>query len=98
MHGHNKVEAVLDALQKYLAVVDIDVEFTFECVMYQDACFDVYVVILTVPVCLEGHWHAIPSLWVLVSQPVTHTLDNTLGQNSRLNKESLFRKTSHSFN
>ena len=88
MHGHDEVEAVLDALEEDLAIVDIDVELSLEGIMDEDAGLDVDVVILRVPVCLECHRYAIPTLGVNVAEAVTHTLDDALGQNSWLNKES----------
>ena len=88
MHGHDEVEAVLDALEEDLAIVDIDVELSLEGIMDEDAGLDVDVVILRVPVCLECHRYAIPTLGIDVAEAVTHTLDDALGQNSWLNKES----------
>ena len=46
MHGHDEVEAVLDALEEDLAIVDIDVELSLEGIMDEDAGLDVDVVIL----------------------------------------------------
>ena len=88
MHRHNEVEAILNALQKESSVIDINVEFAFECVMNEHAGLNVNVVILRVPVCLECHRYAIPTLGVNVAKAVAHTLDDALGQNSWLNKES----------
>ena len=88
MHGHDEVEAVLDTLEEDLAIIDIDVELSLECIMNEDAGLNVNVVILRVPVRLEGHRHAIPTLGINVAEAVAHTLNDALGQNSRLNKES----------
>ena len=88
MHGHDEVEAVLNALEEDLAIVDIDVELSLEGIMNKDTGLDVDVIILRVPVRLEGHRHAIPTLGVNVAEAVAHTLDDALGQNSWLNKES----------
>ena len=46
MHRHNEVEAILNALQKESSVIDINVEFAFECVMNEHAGLNVNVVIL----------------------------------------------------
>ena len=92
MHGHDEVEAVLNALEENLAIVDIDVELSFEGIMDEDAGLDIDVVILRVPVSLESHRHAIPTLGVNVAQAVTHALDDALGQNSWLNNESCLIK------
>ena len=88
MHGHDKVEAVLNALEEDLAIVDIDVELSLEGIMNKDAGLDVDVVIFRVPIRLEGHRHAIPTLGINVAEAISHTLDDALGQNSWLNKES----------
>ena len=87
MHGHDEVEAVLNALEENLAIVDIDVELSLEGIMDEDAGLDVDVVILRVPVRLESHRHTIPTLCVNVAEAVAHTLNDALGQNSWLNKE-----------
>ena len=84
MHRHNEVEAILNALQKESSVIDINVEFAFECVMNEHAGLNVNVVILRVPVGLEGDRHAVPSFRVRMSQPVTHAFNDALGQHSRL--------------
>ena len=73
------MEAVLYALPEDLAVVDVNVELPLEGVVDEHAGFDVYVVILRVPVRLEGHEHAIPTLRVYVPQAVAHTLEDALG-------------------
>ena len=84
MHGHDEVEAVLDALQQESAVVDIDVELSLEGIVHEHAGLDVDVVVLTVPVGLEGNGHTVPSLGVGVAETVTHTLDDSLGQDMGL--------------
>ena len=80
MHGHDKVEAVLHTLQEDFPVIDIDIEFPFQCIVHKDACLYVNVVVLTVPVGLEGHWHAVPSLGVSMSQSIADCLDDALRQ------------------
>ena len=84
MHGHDEVEAVLDALQEELAVVDVDVELALEGVVHEHAGLDVDVVALTVPVGLEGNWHTVPSLGVRMAEAVTHTLDDSLREHMGL--------------
>ena len=46
MKTHNEVEYILATLQKDLPVVDIDVEFSLQCVMNQYASLYVDVIIL----------------------------------------------------
>ena len=75
------MEAVLHTLEQQSSVVNIDIEFALEGVMHQHAGLDVDVIVLRVPVSLEGNGHTIPSLWVSMSQSVTYTLDDALGQN-----------------
>lgn len=80
MHCHEEVEAVLDALEEDLSVINIDVELALECVVHKHAGLDVDHVVLAVPVCLEGDWHTVPSLRVAVAQSITDGLDDSLGQ------------------
>ena len=84
VHRHDEVEAVLDALQQESPVVNIDIEFTLEGVVHQHAGLDVNVIIFRVPVCLEGYRDTIPSLRVSMSQAVSNTLNDALGQYSGL--------------
>ncbi len=84
MHRHDEVEAVLYTLEQESSVVNIDVELTLECVVHQDASLDVDVVVLRVPVCLESNGDTIPSLRVSMSQTITNTFNDALGQNSGL--------------
>ena len=78
VHRHEEVEAVLYWLQKDLAVIDVDVEFAFEGVVDEDASPQVDVVVLTVPVCLEGNGHSIPPLWVSMAKAVSNWFYNAL--------------------
>ncbi len=57
--------------------------------MHQHTGLNVDVVILTVPVGLEGNWHTVPSLGVEVAQTVTHTLDDALSEHMRLKKKGI---------
>ena len=84
MHGHDQVEAILDALQEKSSIVNINVEFAFEGVVHEHAGLDINVVVFRVPVGLEGNGHAVPSLRVRVSQAVTDTLNDALSQHSGL--------------
>ncbi len=84
MHRHQEVEAVLDALKQDSAIVNIDVELALESIVHEHACLDVDVIVLTVPVGLEGHGHTVPTLGVGVSEAVTHALDDALGEHGRL--------------
>ena len=84
MHRHDEVEAVLHTLEQKSPIINIDIELTLECVMNQHTSLDVDIVILRVPVCLEGYGDTIPSLRVSMSQPVSYTLNDALGQYSRL--------------
>ena len=78
------MEAVLHTLEQQSSVVNIDIELALECVMHQYASLNVDVIVFRVPVCLEGYGDTIPSFRVGMSQAVTDTLNDTLGQNSRL--------------
>ena len=67
VEGHDEMEAVLDTLKENLSVIDIDVEFTLNCIMDQHASLNVNVVVFTVPVSLESHRYTFPSLRVVMS-------------------------------
>ena len=84
MHRHDEVEAILNALEENLSIVDIDVELALECVMHEDACLDVDVVILRVPVGLEGHWHTIPTIGVDMAEAISNALNDALCEDSWL--------------
>ena len=86
MHGHDEVEAVLDALEEDLAIVDIDVELTLKGIVNKHTCLDINVIVLRVPVSLEGNWDSIPTLGVEVAEAVANTLYDALCQDSRLHK------------
>jgi hypothetical protein len=74
---------ILYGLEQVLAVVDVDAELSFDRVMYQDASFNIELVVLTVPVGLESNRHAIPSVGVDVSQTIATHSDHTLCEHMR---------------
>lgn len=84
MHAHDKMKHILNGLEQVLAVVNVDVELSFNRVVNQDTCFNIELVVFTVPVGLESYWHAIPSVGVNVSQTITTNSDDTLGEHMRL--------------
>ena len=84
MHAHEEVEGVLHRLEKNLSVINIDVEFSFKCIMNQDASFYVNIIVLRVPVSLESHWNTIPSVRIHVSQTLSTNFNDSLGKNMRL--------------
>lgn len=84
VHTHNELEAVVDGLEQVFPVVDLDVEFVFECVVDQHARLNVHLVEFVVPVRAEGYRDAVPALRVRMSQPITDYLDYALRQNMRL--------------
>ena len=84
MHGHDEVEAVLDALEEDLAVVDIDVELPLEGIVHQHAGLYVNVIVLRVPVGLECDRYTVPAFRVQVAETISNTLNDALGQHGRL--------------
>ena len=80
MDTHNEMEAVLNADQEMLPVVDVDAEFAFKGVMHVDASLDTDLVGLTVPVGLVRDGNAIPAVWVQGSESGTDTSNDTLGK------------------
>ncbi len=84
MHGHDEMEAILDALKQDSTIININVELSLEGIVDKNASFNVDVVVLGVPVCLEGNWHTIPTVRVTVTKTITNNLNDALCQNSWL--------------
>ena len=84
MDTHQEVEAVLNADEEVLPVVDVDAEFALEGVVHVDAGLNADLIILTVPVCLVGDRHAVPAVWIQGTKSSTHTSNDTLSEDVRL--------------
>ena len=84
MHRHDELEAILDADQQVLAVIDVNVEFALDGVVDEHAGLDANLVILRVPVRLVRDRHTVPSVVVHVAQSLADAPDNSLGQNMGL--------------
>ena len=84
MHRHDEVEHVLHRLQQVLPIVNLNIEFVFNGIVHQNASLDAEVVVLVVPVRLEGDGDTIPALRVDVAQTVAANLDDTLGHDMGL--------------
>ena len=80
MHTHDKVENVLYRLKQMLSVININIEFTFNCIVNKYASSNVKILVFIVPVSLKCYWNTIPSVWIDVSQSITNYTDNTLGK------------------
>ena len=78
------MENILHRLQQMLPVIDLHIELTLHRIMDQNTGFDVHVVVLVVPVRLEGDRHAVPPVRVNVTKPVAANLDDALGHDVRL--------------
>ena len=50
---------ILNGLEQVLAVVNVDVELSFNRVVNQDTCFNIELVVFTVPVGLESYWQRV---------------------------------------
>lgn len=77
---HHEVEAVLHALHQYFSVVNVNTEFSFNGIVDEDACFNIDLVILTVPVGLERDGHSVPPVRVQMSKSFSNYLNNSLCQ------------------
>ena len=62
-----------------LSIINLNAEFALDSVMEEDTRLDVHLVILIVPVGLEGDGDTIPAVGVDVTQAVAAALDNALG-------------------
>ena len=83
MHTHNEVKNVLDALQKVLAIINLNVELVFDCIVYQYASSNIKFITLIVPMGFECNWDAIPSVWIDVAKTFTAYFNDSLGQHMR---------------
>jgi len=86
MQRHDEVEAVLHALQEVLPVIDVDAELPLKGIVNEHARPDVDLVVLTVPVGLEGHWYSVPPVRVDVSQSCSHAFHHSLRNDMGLNR------------
>ena len=86
MTTHEELEAVLDTHQQVLSVINVDVEFSFEGVMYQHAGFYADLVVFGVPVGLVSDWNTVPSVGVRMSKSLSDASDDPLGKDVRLLK------------
>ena len=84
MDTHDILENVLNADQKMLSVINIDIEFSFYNIVDKNTGLDADLVVFRVPVGLVGNWDTFPSIWVHMSEPLSADLDYTLGKNMRL--------------
>ena len=67
VHAHDPMEAVLNTLHENFTIINLDIEFVFNCIVDHNACLDVHLVVLVVPVRFERDWNTIPSVWVDVA-------------------------------
>ena len=74
----------MDRLENVFAVVNVHVELAFNRVVHKDTGTQIIVVVLIVPVSLEGDWYAVPTVWVDVAETVSATPDDTFGEYVRL--------------
>ena len=84
MHGHDEVENVLHRLQDVFPIIDFNVELVLDSIMDQHTRLDVHLVVLVVPVRLEGDGNAVPPVWIDMPQSVTAHLDDALCHHVRL--------------
>ena len=84
MDTHDEVEAVLDADEQMLAVIDVNVEFALESVVDEDAGLHANLIVLRVPIRLVRDGHTVPSVMVHMAQSLTDAPDDSLGEHVRL--------------
>ena len=78
MQTHDELEDVFHTLEEMLSVININVEFTFNGVVNQDACLNTDLVTFGVPVSFIGDWDSIPSVRINMSQSFTDASNNSL--------------------
>ena len=83
MHAHQELEHILYTNQQVLAVVNINVELTFDCVVDQNTGFNANFIAFGKPVGLVSNWDAIPSVRVHVPESFSNASDNSLSENVR---------------
>ena len=84
MHAHDEMEHILDRLKNVFAIVNVHVELAFNRIVHKDTGTQVVVVVLIVPVRLEGDRYAVPTVWVDVAEAVTAAPDDTFREDVRL--------------
>ena len=84
MLGHDELKGILNALDQDLSIVNVQVEFSLDSVVNQNARFQVNESALPIPVSLESDWNPLPAVVVHVSQSVPAALDQPLHDNVRL--------------
>jgi len=84
VHAHDKSEHILDGLQQVFTVVDVDVEFSLNRVVNQNASFNIKLVVFTVPMGLESDRYSIPPVGVDVPQTISTHSDDALCEKMRL--------------
>ena len=67
METHNMMEYILNTLQQYLPIIDINIEFSFNGIMDQNTSSNIDIIIFTVPMGFESYRDTIPSLGVQMS-------------------------------
>ena len=80
VHAHDPMEAVLNTLHENFTIINLDIEFVFNCIVDHNARLDIHLVVLVVPVRFESDWNTIPSVWVNVTQSITANLNDSLGK------------------
>ena len=78
------MEAVLNTLKEDFAIININIKLSLKSIVDEDACLDVDVVVLRVPVGLEGHWNTIPTIGVHMAEAISNTLNDALSKDSWL--------------
>ena len=76
---HDEGESFIDTADQDFLVIDIDIEFTLESVMNEDAGPDAKAIIVSSPVGFEGDGDSIPSVPIDFPQSFSTSLDDTLG-------------------
>ena len=63
-----------------LSVVNLDIEFALDGVVDEDACLDVHIVVLVVPMGLESDRNTIPTVRISVSESVATDFNDAFGE------------------
>ena len=78
---HDEVEGVFNALKQDFTIIDVKIEFPFNCVVNQDTEANIEFVGFRVPMRFESDRHAVPSLGIDMAKSITATLDKSFDDN-----------------
>ena len=74
----------MDTLKEDFAIININIELSLKSIVDEDACLDVDIVVLRVPVGLEGHCDTVPAIGIDMAEAISNALNDALCEDSWL--------------